>query len=121
MYILRLVPKSILMAGAAGIGVFIAFVGAKDMGVIVGAPFPTLLGLNTAWPYSLGEPRCALRTAQLSQQLCFPGVHPGLWVCLWAKEGGASFVPGCGSIHTWVTYTRRTPALFYSSQPSPLP
>lgn len=56
-YILRLVPKSILMAGAAGIGVFIAFVGAKDMGVIVQAPFPTLLGLNTAWPYSLGEPR----------------------------------------------------------------
>jgi AGZA family xanthine/uracil permease-like MFS transporter len=42
------------MAGAAGIGVFITFVGVKDMGVIVGAPFPTLLSLNKGVPYTIG-------------------------------------------------------------------
>lgn len=43
------------MSGAAGIGVFIAFVGAKDSGFIAAAPFPTLLGLNVEWPYKHGE------------------------------------------------------------------
>lgn len=42
------------MAGAAGIGVFIAFVGAKDSGFISAAPYPTLLQLNTEWPYKTG-------------------------------------------------------------------
>lgn len=53
-YILKLFPTSILMAGAAGIGVFISFVGVKSMGMIVGAPFPTLLSLNLGWPYTYG-------------------------------------------------------------------
>jgi AGZA family xanthine/uracil permease-like MFS transporter len=53
--ILRLFPKSVLVAGAAGIGVFIAFVGMKDSGFIAAAPFPTLVGLNTDWPYLHGE------------------------------------------------------------------
>jgi xanthine/uracil/vitamin C permease (AzgA family) len=53
--ILKAFPKSVLMSGAAGIGVFIAFVGAKDSGFIAAAPFPTLLGLNVEWPYKHGE------------------------------------------------------------------
>ncbi|WIA12239.1 hypothetical protein OEZ85_012305 [Tetradesmus obliquus] len=52
--IIRMFPKSVLMAGAAGIGVFIAFVGMKDSGFIAAAPFPTLVGLNTEWPYKHG-------------------------------------------------------------------
>jgi AGZA family xanthine/uracil permease-like MFS transporter len=37
-YILRLIPKQILLAGACGIGVFISFVGFKDCGFITQAP-----------------------------------------------------------------------------------
>lgn len=43
------------MAGAAGIGVFIAFVGSKDSGFISAAPYPTLTSLTTEWPYKHGE------------------------------------------------------------------
>jgi AGZA family xanthine/uracil permease-like MFS transporter len=53
-YLLKLVPKSVLIAGAAGIGVFISFVGLKDCGIISAAPYPTLVGLMTDWPYVHG-------------------------------------------------------------------
>lgn len=45
-YILKLIPKQILLAGACGIGIFISFVGFKDSGFITQAPYPTLLRLN---------------------------------------------------------------------------
>lgn len=47
------VPAAV-MAGACGIGVFIAFVGMKDSGFIHATPFPTLVGLNVDWPYKTG-------------------------------------------------------------------
>ena len=53
-YVLKLVPKQILLAGACGIGVFISFVGFKDSGFITQAPYPTLLRLNTANQYYQG-------------------------------------------------------------------
>ena len=52
-YIMRLFPTSILMSGAAGIGVFIAFVGIKDMGC---ARARTLEGATPA-PAACHRPR----------------------------------------------------------------
>ncbi|KAI8469218.1 MAG: xanthine/uracil/vitamin C permease [Monoraphidium minutum] len=46
-------PKTVLYAGAAGIGVFITFVGLRGCGFITAAPYPTYLALNTAWPFTL--------------------------------------------------------------------
>ncbi|KAK9805952.1 hypothetical protein WJX73_008142 [Symbiochloris irregularis] len=46
--ILRLFPKTVLMAGACGIGVFIAFVGMRNIPVLVPAPFPNLTKLASA-------------------------------------------------------------------------
>lgn len=43
------------MAGACGIGVFISFVGVKDAGWIVAAPYPTLVSLNLGVPYGFSE------------------------------------------------------------------
>ena len=54
-YILRLVPKQVLLAGACGIGVFIAFVGFKDSGFVTQATYPTLTRLNLENQY-LGGP-----------------------------------------------------------------
>lgn len=54
-YILKLIPKQILLAGACGIGVFIAFVGFKDSGFITQATYPTLVRLNLKNQY-LGGP-----------------------------------------------------------------
>eukprot|EP00850_Spirogloea_muscicola_P011040 SM000067S20317 [mRNA] locus=s67:310511:313684:+ [translate_table: standard] len=61
--LMALIPKTILMAGAAGIGLFIAFVGMKDMGVSVQNSPPTLVQFNHVdWNKCFlddnGAPRC---------------------------------------------------------------
>lgn len=50
---LKWFPNTVLYAGAAGIGIFITFVGLKGCGFIAAAPYPTYIGLNTAWPLKL--------------------------------------------------------------------
>jgi len=55
-YIINAIPKSLKMAISAGIGLFLAIIGLKEMGVIVADPatFVTL-GPLTTWPVILGS------------------------------------------------------------------
>jgi AGZA family xanthine/uracil permease-like MFS transporter len=55
-YIINAIPKSLKMAISAGIGLFLAIIGLKEMGVIVADPatFVTL-GPLTVWPVILGS------------------------------------------------------------------
>lgn len=92
-YILRLFPKSVLMAGAAGIGIFIAFVGAKDSGFIVAAPYPTLLQLNVDNPYvhgGWGKPGYSSGCGFNDCKMYFDGPPYGP-VCPWLAVGGLLF------------------------------
>ncbi|KAG2449606.1 hypothetical protein HYH02_005139 [Chlamydomonas schloesseri] len=92
-WLLKLFPKSILMAGAAGIGCFISFVGVKDMGVIVAAPFPTLLSLNLGVPYvhgGWGKPGYDSKVSFNSCRMYQDG-PPYSVVCPWLSVGGLIF------------------------------
>eukprot|EP00775_Hariotina_reticulata_P004113 gene4113-4359_t len=91
--ILRAFPKSVLMSGAAGIGVFIAFVGAKDSGFITAAPFPTLLSLNVEWPYKHGGWGASDFHTGIGFNSCtmyFDG-PPYSCICPWLAVGGLLF------------------------------
>ncbi|PNH13010.1 Adenine/guanine permease AZG1 [Tetrabaena socialis] len=92
-WLIRLFPKSVLMAGAAGIGCFITFVGVKDMGLIVAAPFPTLLSLNLGVPYvhgGWGQPGHDSKVSFNSCRMYFDG-PPYSVVCPWLSLGGLIF------------------------------
>eukprot|EP00198_Chlamydomonas_reinhardtii_P009149 XP_001698486.1 xanthine/uracil/vitamin C permease [Chlamydomonas reinhardtii] len=92
-WLLKLFPKSILMAGAAGIGCFISFVGVKDMGVIVAAPYPTLLSLNLGIPYvhgGWGKPGYDSKVSFNSCRMYQDG-PPYSVVCPWLSVGGLIF------------------------------
>lgn len=92
-HMLKAFPKSVLMAGAAGIGCFISFVGVKDMGVIVGAPYPTLLSLNLDVPYQIGGWGAPGYFSKISFNSCrmrFDG-PPFSVVCPWLSTGGLIF------------------------------
>ncbi|GAQ79544.1 xanthine uracil vitamin c permease [Klebsormidium nitens] len=54
--LMKLFPKTVLMAGAAGIGVFISFVGIKSMGVVVQADPPNLVQLNKQFNRCYNDP-----------------------------------------------------------------
>lgn len=84
-----------LIAGSAGIGVFISFVGLKDSGIIVGAPFPTAVQLMTDWPYVHGAHAFCLRptgtaslaVAPVQRAPTRPVVHAT--TCRWLGTAGA--------------------------------
>lgn len=92
-YMIKAFPKSVLMSGAAGIGAFISFVGVKDMGVIVGAPFPTLLSLNLGVPYKIGGWGAPGYDSKISFNSCRMRLDgpPFSVVCPWLSTGGLIF------------------------------
>lgn len=90
--LLRRMPRSILIAGACGIGIFIMFVGWKGMGVVVADKYPNLVRLNTetqytptGWggpiPTGIGFNSCVML-------LDLPPYGP---VCPWLAVGGLVF------------------------------
>lgn len=87
---MKWIPNTILMAGASGIGAFIAFVGVKNMGVIVANSWPTLLQLAEYWPYlsdgTLGETGLGFNSCEMY----FAGPPYGP-VCPWLAVGGLIF------------------------------
>ncbi|KAF8071270.1 AZG1 [Scenedesmus sp. PABB004] len=91
--IIKAFPKSVLMAGAAGIGVFIAFVGMKDSGFIVAQPFPTLLGLNVDVPYKHGGWGAPGYHSGVGFNSCamYMDGPPYSCVCPWLAVGGLLF------------------------------
>lgn len=92
-FLLKMVPRSVLIAGACGIGFFISFVGSKDSGIIVGAPYPTALQLMTDWPYvhgGWGQPGHVSGVGFNSCQLYFDG-PPYSVICPWLAVGGLIF------------------------------
>ncbi|KIZ07632.1 putative MFS transporter, AGZA family, xanthine/uracil permease [Monoraphidium neglectum] len=92
---LQLFPKTVLYAGAAGIGVFITFVGMKGCGFIAPAPYPTYLALNTAWPLkaTAGGYGAAGYDSGIGFNSClmyFDGAPFGP-ICPWLALGGLLF------------------------------
>lgn len=91
--ILKLFPRTVLMAGACGIGVFISFVGIKDMGVIVAAPYPTLLKLADSLPYAPGGWGSTTYNSGVGFNDCvmYFGGPPYSAYCPWLAIGGLIF------------------------------
>ncbi|KAK9830128.1 hypothetical protein WJX72_009909 [[Myrmecia] bisecta] len=91
--LLKLLPKTVLMAGACGIGIFIAFVGLRDMGVIVAAPYPTLTKLASTLPYGPDGWGSSQFTSGVTFNSCvmyFDG-PPFSVFCPWLSIGGLVF------------------------------
>jgi AGZA family xanthine/uracil permease-like MFS transporter len=91
--LIKIFPRTVLMAGACGIGVFIAFVGVKDMGIIVSAPYPTLLKLASSVPYAPGGWGSTTYTSGVGFNACviYLAGPPYSVVCNWLSIGGLIF------------------------------
>ncbi|GAX80933.1 hypothetical protein CEUSTIGMA_g8368.t1 [Chlamydomonas eustigma] len=86
--ILGFFPKPILVAGAAGIGAFIAYVGARDCGVITIAPYPLYTQLMTQWgftPSGYGGGTASIGFNDCVMYFDGPPYGP---VCPWLSVGG---------------------------------
>lgn len=112
-YLIRCLPKSVLMAGAAGIGVFISFTGLKSMEVIVAAPYPTLVALNENWPYSFSGWGSIAESGigYNSCQMFFNG-PPYSVICPWLSTGGLIFT---GLLLVWDVHGALIIGIFFTT------